>query len=156
MKNITFFAITMAMFFLFTMTSCKKECLTCGYNPPPPKNGGVIINPPPVKMKTMEKVIKDGAKFTDGYVFDCPESNATQIEVRDRNGNHPVMMPVYDKLIIKRLDYKQGGWNYQNGPARVGGSCDAIDLVYEDGTRAYDPNYPKVVGNWVVNEFYGW
>jgi hypothetical protein len=157
MKKIFFFsAITMAMFFLFSLTSCQPNACCGGASGVQPQQPVVIVPPPPVKMMTMEKTITGGAKFTDGYVFECPLPNATQIEVRDRNGNHPKMMPVYDRLIVQRLDWNQGGWNYQNGPARVGGSGDLIDLVYEDGTRAYDPNYPKVVGNWVLNEFYGW
>ncbi|MCX6755870.1 MAG: hypothetical protein NTX85_00825 [Candidatus Nomurabacteria bacterium] len=105
--------------------------------------------------KTHEKIVVGGATFHDGYLFTCLVNGFG--DVRDINGNHPIHMPCTDPLIKQRLDPNQGGWNFAcQGACRVGGSCDAIVLVYDDdGTLVNHPDYPKTVGNWVLDEFLG-
>lgn len=143
MKKLIFVsAIIMAMFF----ASCLNKDVCCD------KSQGTGQ----VQGRAMyQKTIKRGAFFTDGYLYDCLIGNIA--EVRDYNGNHPQKMPVFDKLIIQRLDPNQGGWNFAAcGPARVGGGANVKVWVYSDDGTLVPGRDPEIdESSWVLDEFYG-
>lgn len=144
MKKLLFFsAIIMAMF--FTASCVKEACCT-------QKQVNTSTNQEP---DMYQKTIKRGAYFTDGYLYDCIVNGIA--EVRDRNGNHPQEMPVYDELILQRADPNQGGWNFALcGPARVGGGADVKVWVYKHNGLLVPGRDPEIVeSSWVMDEFYG-
>ncbi len=157
-KSFFFSAISIAMIFAMSLlTSCQKECLTCGYKTTPPPQGGgvVIVPPPPVKMQMSEKIIYGGVRFT-GWVFCYYLHYGPWVDVRDKDGNDLHVIRCDDNAILNKLDVDMCFWDYSTGPAGVGGSGDALVVVYEDGTLAKVDGYPKYLEpSFRVTHFYG-
>ncbi|MBP6931342.1 MAG: hypothetical protein KBD48_02335 [Candidatus Pacebacteria bacterium] len=159
MKNNFFFsAISIAMIFafIFASSSCQKECLTCGYKTtPPPKQAVVVVSPqPPVKLQMFETIIVGGARFT-GWVFCYYLSYGPYVDVRDKDGNDKHEIRCNDEAILKKLDVNCG-WDYNQGPAGIGGNGNAIVVMYEDGKLAKVDGYPKYIeSTFLVTHFYG-
>jgi hypothetical protein len=115
----------------------------------------VIWTNPQTKMIATERIIQGGAKFT-GWCHCYYLSYGPWVDVRDKNGNDLHVIRCNDEAILNKLDVTNKFWDYNTGPAGIGGSGPAVVMMYPDGTLANVEGYPKYIeSEFLVTHFYG-